>query len=317
MISPRKAYALCAALLLGGCSQAPPDTFQGYVEGEFVYMASSQSGRLDVLDVVRGQQVAINAPLFSLETMDEAAARDQAAQQLAVAESQLADIKLGKRPQEIEVTRAQLKQAEATAQYAAQQLARNEKLAPLGGVSKADLDDARSQADATAALVRQLRGQLVVDSLPNRKDQINAQTAQVEAARALLVQAQWRLDQKMVTAPKAGLVFDTLYREGEWVAAGNPVVRLLPPENIKVRFFIPQALVGAIKSGRKVEIRCDGCAAPIPAQITFISSESEYTPPVIYSNENRDKLMFMLEAYPDPADAPKLHPGQPVEVVLK
>ncbi|MDR2876273.1 MAG: HlyD family efflux transporter periplasmic adaptor subunit [Methylobacillus sp.] len=317
MNASRKACVLGAALLLGSCSQAPRDTFQGYVEGEFVYMASSQSGRLDALAVARGQQVAANAPLFRLESADETAARDQAAQQLAAAESQLADIKLGKRPQEIAVTREQLKQAEANAQNAAQQLARNEKLAPVGGVSKADLDAARAQADATTALVRQLRGQLVVDTLPNRKDQIGAQTAQVEAARAMLAQAEWRLAQKTVAAPKAGLVFDTLYREGEWVMAGNPVVRLLPPENIKVRFFIPQTLVGAIAPGRKVEIHCDGCAAPIPAQITFISSEAEYTPPVIYSNENRGKLMFMLEARPDATDAPKLHPGQPVEMVLK
>jgi HlyD family secretion protein len=287
------------------------------VEGVFVYMASSQAGRLDDLAVVRGQQVKANAPLFALEAIDETAARDQATQQLAAAEAQLADIKLGKRPQEIEVTREQLKQAEANAKNAAQQLARDEPLAPIGGVSKAQLDASRAQADSTAALVRQLRGQLIVDSLPNRKDQILAQTAQVEAARATLTQAQWRLDQKSISAPKAALVFDTLYREGEWVMAGNPVVRMLPPENVKVRFFVPETIVGSLQPGRDVEIRCDGCAAPVPAKVTFISGEAEYTPPVIYSNDNRAKLSFMLEARPAPADGLKLHPGQPVEVVLK
>jgi HlyD family secretion protein len=311
------AYAVCAALILSACSQTSKDTFQGYVEGEFVFMASSQAGRLDKLAVQRGQQVAANAPLFLLEATDEAAARDQAAQQLAAAEAQLADIKLGKRPQEIEVTREQLRQAEASARNAAQQLARDEPLAPMGGVSKAQLDASRAQADSTAALVRQLRSQLIVDSLPNRKDQILAQTAQVQAAKATLTQAQWKLDQKSITAPKAGLVFDTLFRQGEWVKEGNPVVRLLPPENVKVRFFVPEVLVGAIQLGREVDIRCDGCAAPVPAKITFISSEAEFTPPVIYSNDNRSKLSFMLEARPSPADGPKLRPGQPVEVVLK
>lgn len=287
------------------------------MEGEFVYMASSQAGRLDDLAVARGQQVKVNAPLFALEAIAETAARDQAAQQLAAAEAQLADIKIGKRPQEIEVTREQLKQAEANAKNAAQQLARDEPLAPIGGVSKAQLDASRAQADSAAALVRQLRGQLVVDSLPNRKDQILAQTAQVEAARATLTQTQWRLDQKSVSAPQAGLIFDTLYREGEWVMAGNPVVRMLPPENVKVRFFVPETIVGGLKPGRDVEIRCDGCAASVPAKITFVSGEAEYTPPVIYSNDNRAKLSFMLEARPAAADGLKLHPGQPVVVVLK
>lgn len=311
------ACAVGMALILGACSKTPRDTFQGYVEGEFVYMASSQAGRLDKLAVQRGQQVAGDALLFSLEATDETAARDQAAQQLAAAEAQLADIKLGKRPQEIEVTREQLRQAEANAKNAAQQLARDEPLAPIGGVSKAQLDASRAQADSAAALVRQLRGQLIVDSLPNRKDQILAQTAQVEAARATLTQAQWRLDQKLVNAPKAGLIFDTLFRQGEWVTAGNPVVRMLPPENVKVRFFVPEPLVGGMQLGREAEIRCDGCSGPVPAKVTFISGEAEFTPPVIYSNDNRSKLSFMLEARPSPADAPKLHPGQPVEVVLK
>lgn len=120
-----------------------------------------------------------------------------------------------------------------------------------------------------------------------------------------------------MAAPRAGLVYDTLYREGEWIAAGSPVVRLLPPQNIKVRFFVPEAVVGGLAPGRAVSLHCDGCAADVPAAISFISSESEYTPPVIYSNETRVKLVYMIEARPSPGDAPKLHPGQPLEVRLQ
>jgi HlyD family secretion protein len=116
---------------------------------------------------------------------------------------------------------------------------------------------------------------------------------------------------------QGGLVVDTLFREGEWVPAGSPVVRMLPPANVKVRFFVPQSIVGSLKPGRAVSLRCDGCEAEIPAQITFISNSPEFTPPVIYSNETRDKLVFMVEARPSVENAPKLRPGQPVAVTLK
>jgi HlyD family secretion protein len=108
-----------------------------------------------------------------------------------------------------------------------------------------------------------------------------------------------------------------MFRVGEWVAAGDPVVRMLPPENIKVRFFVPQPVLGSLTIGGKVSLHCDGCAADLPATITFVSPQAEYTPPVIYSNETRSKLIFMIEAHPSPADALKLHPGQPIAVRLQ
>jgi len=112
------------------------------------------------------------------------------------------------------------------------------------------------------------------------------------------------------------MVVDTLYNRGEWVQAGAPVISLLPPENIKLRFFIPQQQLGQVKVGQPVQVSCDGCAAPIAANISFISPQAEYTAPLIYSKENRATLVFLVEARPAPADAVKLHPGQPVEVKL-
>jgi HlyD family secretion protein len=109
-------------------------------------------------------------------------------------------------------------------------------------------------------------------------------------------------------------VFDTIYREGEWVAAGSPVVRLLPPQNVKVRFFVPEAIVGGLATGRAVAIQCDGCGGDIPATLTYVSTEAEFTPPVIYSNETRSKLVFMVEARPAVEHAGRLHPGAPVSV---
>ena len=304
-------------LVFGGCSRSRPGNFQGYVEGEFVYLASSQSGHLDHLAVSRGQQVNRGTPLFTLEDVEERAAQHQAQQQLSAAEAQLADIQTGKRPPEIAVINAQLLQARAAARKSAQQRERDETQYRTGGISREQLEATLAQASSDAARVSELQSQIDVARLPGRTQQLRAQSNQVQAARAVLAEADWRVDQKSVSARQAGLVFDTLYREGEWVSAGTPVVRMLPPQNIKVRFFVPQPVLGTLAVGGKVSLHCDGCASDIPASITFVSPQAEYTPPVIYSNETRSKLIYMIEAHPTPEDAVRLHPGQPVGVRLQ
>ena len=300
-----------------GCSSPDPERFQGYVEGDFVYMASSQPGQLTRLEVAPGQAVAASAVLFALESGTESAALRQAREQLRAAEATRADMASGKRPQELAVIDAQLQQARAESDRAARQLVRDEAQAAIGGAAQAQVDDARAAAQSASAKVRELSDQLAVARLPTRAEQVAAQAAEVEAARAAVAQAQWRLDQKVVLAPDAGLVFDTMYRAGEWVPAGSPVVRMLPPGNVKVRFFLPEAAIGRIAPGRAVTIRCDGCAAEVPAVVSFVSSQAEFTPPVIYSNETRAKLVFLVEARPAVENAPKLRPGQPVSVVLQ
>lgn len=306
-----------ALTALAGCSHQDAPSYQGYVEGEFVYLSSSQAGTLTQLAVTRGQTVGSGISVFTLESGSETAALNQARQQLASARAQLHDIQTGKRPVEIDVTKAQLAQASANARKAALQLTRDEAQFSAGGISRAQLDDSRANAESTAAQVRELSLQIDVARLPGRQQQISAQSAQVEAAQAAVAQAQWKLDQKQVTAPAQGRVYDTLFRVGEWVAAGSPVVQMLPPQNVKVRFFVPETVAGALQPGRALTIHCDGCAADVSAKITYVSNEAEYTPPVIYSNERRSKLVYLVEAHPAVADAEKLRPGQPVAVMLQ
>jgi len=308
---------LLLALALAGCSGTHGPSYQGYVEGEFVYMASSQPGHLERLAVTRGQQVEQGTPLFTLEATDEKAAQQQAQHQLAAAAAQLADLETGKRPPEVAVVQAQLAQAKAAAQKSALQRERDETQYRSGGISREQLEATLAQAASDAAHVSELESQLEVARLPGRAEQLKAQSRQVEAARAVLDQANWKVGEKAIVAPAAGLVYDTLFREGEWVAAGNPVVRMLPPQNVKVRFFVPETALGGLALGRQVSLHCDGCAADVPAAITFVSGEAEYTPPVIYSNDTRKKLIYMIEAHPAPQDAAKLHPGQPLVVSLK
>lgn len=309
--------AAALVFLATGCSHQQITQYQGYVEGRFVYVASPESGRLDRLSVARGETVGAGHALFGLDEEPEASATRQARQALQSSESKFADLKTGKRPPEIQVTRAQLMQAQVEKRQAARILSSEEAQYRAGGIPQTDLINAQAAADESAAKVHELEAELAVDALPAREQQIRAQFNQVAADRATLAEAEWRLQQKEISSPRQGLVFDTLYRQGEWVAAGNPVVQLLPPENLEVRFFVPETVVGKLRTGERVRVQCDGCSSTITAIITFISPQCEYTPPVIYSNENRSKLVFMIVARPPLEKAAMLHPGQPVAVTLE
>ena len=311
------ALAVLVAFALSGCSRKSTIMYQGYVEGKFVYVASPQSGRLDHLSVTRGETITVSHPLFALDSEPEAAAERQAQQLLRVSEARLADLETGKRPPEIDVTQAELLQAMADKKQADEILKSYDTQYRAGGIPLTDLINAQAAVESSTAKVRQLQSELAVDALPAREQQINAQSEQVAADRAALEQAAWKLQQKAIASPRQGLVFDTLYREGEWVAAGNPVVELLPPENVEIRFFVPETIVGKLEVGQSLIVHCDGCASDTSASITFISPQSEYTPPVIYSNENRSKLVFLVIAKPAVERATALHPGQPLEVTLQ
>lgn len=313
----RKYSMMCSIglLLLAACNDDSKDTFQGYAEGEYVYVASPVAGRLETLHVTRGQNIESSAALFSLESAREKAEVKQAEEQLATTVAELADSQTGKRHVELNIIRAQLQQAKADANLSKLQWTRDEEQLKIGAVSQADLDMSKARHQRNAARVDELENQLKSGALPARDEQVNARSAQVKAAEAALKQAEWRLEQKSVISPANALVFDTMYVEGEWVAAGNPVVSLLPPDHLKIRFFVPQQTIGALKIGQNISAHCDGCARPVSATIRYISPTAEFTPPVIFSNETRAKLVFMIEAKPASAeDAALLRPGQPLEV---
>jgi len=306
--------ALLGIILCGGCSETGENTFQGYVEGDFVYVASPLGGQLDVLSVRRGQTVKVDDPLFQLDKDSETAAVHESLERLRQMQNRLADLQKGKRPSEIAALEARMKEAEATLQLSEETLKRRDKLYREGSISMEELDRARTTQERDAARVREVRADLETARLGGRADEILAARAEVQAAAARVEQARWNLDQKFQAAPRQGLVFDTLFRVGEWVPAGRPVVVLLPPENIKVRFFVPEKVVGSLAVGEQVLVSFDSGGAPIAATISFISPEAEYTPPVIYSSQSRAKLVFMVEARPEPGAADRLHPGQPVDV---
>lgn len=300
---------LCVAL--SACHKAEEPYWQGYVEGEYVMLASPYAGQLQKLHVRRGDQVAPGKPLFALEQESERAARTEAEQRVKTAEARLENLGVPRRAAEIEALRAELRQAEVARKLSESILAREEELVRSGATSRLRFDETRSAVDRDRARVAEVGAQLRQAQLPLGRDaERKAGEAEVQAAQAALAQAAWRLEQKSVAAPVAGLVHDTYFVEGEWVPAGRPVAALLPPGNIKVRFYVPQSALGSLP--RTVEVRCDGCPAPLSATVSFVSPQAEYTPPVLYSKESRAKLVFLVEAR---LEGGGLKPGQPVDVV--
>lgn len=303
--------------LLSGCHKESSPTYQGYAEGEFVNISSTQSGKLDKLFIKRGDKVSIGTHLFALECESELFDYEQIASDLAAAHATLEDYQKGSRPEEISVIEAQLSQAIANAENAQANYDRNRLLYPSHAISKTQLDDSEALIKTTKAKVKELQNTLNVAQLPKRSDQITAQKGRIAQLKAALSQAQWRVKEKALTSHLNAMVYDTLYREGEFVPMGGVVVRLLPSENIKVRFFVPQKIAETLQIGHEISIIKRNDGKKIDAKVTYISPEAEYTPPIIYSNETKEKLTFMIEAYPENKFAPLLHPGQPVEISLE
>src|ERR1017187_8953172 len=210
-----------AAALFAGCAKNSTGAFQGYIEGEYVYVASPIAGALTNLAVARGDSVKTGQLLFELERQSEAAALAQAEKNLAQAQAQLDDLTKGRRPTEIDSLAAQLERAQANLKLSAAQLARREKLDVTDVVSKEELDQARAQNEANQAQVSQLVADLATAKLGGRDDAIRAAQAAVESQRAALDKAKWSFDRKRQFAPANATLHDTLYRQGEFVAAGS------------------------------------------------------------------------------------------------
>lgn len=314
--SPAKtACVALAALLLGACARREPSAYQGYLEGEFVYVAAPLAGQLERLAVTRGARVEAGAPLFALEQSAEVSTLREAAERLRSAQARLADLRKGLRPSELAALDARLAQARAAAELSALELQRATRLHQTTVLSDDDFDRIRLNHEASTKQVAETAAQLDTARLGGRPDAIAAAEAEAGAAQAALDRAGWSIAQKNRSAPAAALVYDTLFHEGEFVAAGQPVVALLPPANLKVRFFVPEAGYAALKAGQAVKVAITG-RPPLDARISYLSPKPEYTPPVLYNRENRAKLVFMVEAVFDPAAAADLHPGQPVDVTM-
>ena len=308
---------LVVAGLLAACGPPAATGWSGYAEGDYVYIAAPIAGRLDRLVVHAGDQVRQGAPLFALDALAEQAAADEAQARVKASDAQAQNTAKGRRPQELAVIRAQLEQARAQAVLARSAWQRQKELVDRGFVSAAQLDSAAATLRQADAKVSELDNALRVATLPARGDEQAAAQAQAESARQSLRQSEWRVAQKQQSAPSDAQVAEVFYRQGEYVAAGQPVLSLLPPGSVKARFYVPEAQLAQIALGQAVRLSCDGCGEPVAARISRIGTAPEFTPPVIYSNAQRARLVYLVEARPDVATAAaRLRPGQPLDVAL-
>jgi len=273
-----KAHLVCLLLLLSACGRGAGEIHaQGYVEGEYLNVSPQVTGRIDAVMTQEGAFVETGAPLFRLDPGEAEALREKAEAEVAQSE-------------------ANLSEAEAALRKSEREFHRQEDLVKRKVSAEAVLDTARQAFEGSTA-------------------QVEAGKKAIEAARAALDQANWQFSQRLVLAPASGVVDEIYYRPGEVASAGRPVLSLLPAENRKIRFFVRQKDLPHVKLGAQAFISCDGCSAAIPARVTYVSNEAEFTPPVIYSLETRDKLVYKIEARPVDLKAP-LRIGQPVEVLV-
>lgn len=302
------------ALVASGCHRPPTTSWQGYLEGEFIYVAAPWRANYKNSPCKKARGLR-PVRLFTLEQSAELASLREMAERLRQAQAKLADLKKGQRPSELAALEARLAQTRTAAELSARELERATKLHQTTVLSDDNYDRARLNHEANQAIIAQTGAQLITAQLGSRVDAIAAAEAEVAATQALLDRAGWSVAQKAQTAPRAALVYDTLYREGEFVAAAAPVVALLPSENIKVRFFVPETEFATLQAGDRLQITING-RPTLAAHISYLSPQPEYTPPVLYNRENRSKLVFLVEALFDRSSTRDLHPGQPVDVTV-
>ncbi len=303
------------ASLFSSCGDANTPTVTGYVEGDYVFVAPVESGRIARVAVRRGQRVVAGEVLAELVTDDVVNARAEAAGRLREAEAKLENLLVGKRKEEIAVTEATLAAARADLAEAEANYRRQMELVDRKVVSEAVADQARSRRNQAKARVDQIEAEIVVSGLGARPQEIEAARRAVEAARAALSQTEWRLGERTLKAPSDGVVDDVVRHMGETAGPTAPVISFLPDGARKIRLYVPEPLLAQVQIGGRLPFHCDSCAAGLDARVTYIANTPEYTPPVIYSVETRQKLVVLIEAALD-GDAARLAPGQIVDLRL-
>jgi len=311
--------SLCAigfvASWLSACAPARLSVV-GYVEGEYVAIAPIDVARVVALDVRRGDVVAAGQTLAAVESTDAEIAVRNAEGALAQAKAELANIRYGRRPEEIAAIEATLEAAKLQMTDNKRTLDRQIDLNARGFAPQADLDRAQTAYDVAASRVNESVANLAVAKLPARAEEIAAAESKVKQAQAALDQACWRLDQRTLKAPAAGQISDIIRHPGEVAGPSAPVASMLPDGALKLTLYAPETALSSLQLGERLAVRCDGCPPGLAAAVSYIAREPEFTPPVIYSLQDRQTLVYLVEARPVHDVALKLQPGQIVDVDL-
>jgi HlyD family secretion protein len=288
----RRIALIACVLALSACGMAKKDRpLQGYAEADLLYLSPREPGFVEALAVKEGDQVKAGALLFRLDvnrsnaTLNKARAANAATGQVSAAAAQ------------------GVREARAALDLARVTLSRSEALLKSGYAPKAKVDEDRANMRAAEARLRTAQAQAA------------AASQQTGASGADVALASEQAQDRAVVAPADGRIEQVYRRPGELAGAGDPVVALLPPANIKLKFFAPEQMLAQLKLGEIIDVSCDGCEKGLTAKISFIASQPQFTPPVIYSLEQREKLVFLVEARPDQPE--KFRPGQPLDISVR
>ena len=302
--------------------RSPPPTalFEGYVEGDLVQIGPIEAERLATLNVEPGANVAKGAPLFTMATPILDSQRAEAQARVVQAQATLDNLKAAlNRPEQIAVLQAGLDRAKASLVLSQADYDRQAALLPRGATTVAQRDQARFALDRDKAALAEAQRQIDAALLPSRSGEIGGAEAAVLQANAQLNQIDTRIARQRVAAPASGIIQDVFFWPGEIVAAGQPILALLPPENRKFRFYVNQDQLSRFALGAKVAVSCDNCGPEISARVIYISQQAEFTPPIIFSLQERGKLSFRVDARPETAEAQQkftLPLGLPIGVRL-
>jgi HlyD family secretion protein len=305
-----------AAALFSACAAGPDVLAVGYVEGDYVLLAPTEVGQVSEVRVQRGQRVEKGDVLARMDSTAAEIAVAQAEAALAEAEAQLANLQEGKRPEEIAVMEASVASAQAQELEARRVHERTLDLFRRGTATQAELDRVNTQVELASARLEEARAQLAVGALPGRPHEITAATKRVEQLKATLEQTRWRLSEQQIRASAVGRINDVIRNAGDVAGPSAPVLSLLPDGAVRLKIYVPEPLFSSVPAGTELNVYCNGCPDNLRARVTYVSPEPEFTPPVIFSRETRQKLVFLVEARPEGENAEWLQPGQIVDVSL-
>lgn len=303
------------AAIFPSCAPPKPEAV-GYVEGEYVQLAPIETARIVSIEVRRGERVVAGQVVARLERKDAEIALSDAEARLGQAEAELANLKRGRRPEEIAVIEASLAAAEAQARDTKRTLDRRRDLGTRGFATPAELDQAQTAVEVANAKIGELSANLAVARLSARPDEIAASENRVAQARASVESVRWRLSQRDIVAQASGRISDLIRLPGEVAGPTAAILSMLPEGAIKLKVYVPERLVSRLEVGVSLVVRCDGCKPETRASVSYVAPEPEFTPPVIYSLETRQKLVYLIEARPEGEMARILQPGQIVDVIF-
>ncbi|WP_448213184.1 HlyD family secretion protein [Colwellia sp. MEBiC06753] len=301
---------------LSGCQDKQPQAsdYTGYIEANYFYIASPEAGWIVEQGLTEGQALAVDELVAKLDSDYQHLALTKAKAHQAAVQAQLTDLTKGARQEEVLVLTEQLNQQQQSKRLADIELARLEQLRQQQLVSQAELDKASTKVEELAASVSALKHQLNVIQLSARPDIISAKQQKLQAADIEIEQAAWQLQQRIILAKHQGSVEQIFYREGEYIKQGQPLISVMIPDSKKVRFYLGQDKLSAVKLGQDISVQADGLEKPLNATISFIAKDPEFTPPVLYGKSARDSLVFMVEA--QLKDDALLAVGVPVDIQL-